>query len=98
MDALNKISIMSGLLPQHAERDRPSSSGTKSEAERAGDVLDISPSLLRLSRGDDVSDIRAGLVDRVRGEIAAEAYQTSEKVGVAIDRLFADLAGFDVRA
>ncbi len=98
MDAMNKISITSGLLPQRTERDSPAGDGSKVEQKRTGDVVDISPAALRLSRGDDVSDVRAGLVDRVRAEIAAESYQTNDKMGVAIDRLFSDLAGFDERA
>ena len=38
-------------------------------------------------------EVRRELVERVRAEIEAGAYETPEKMGIAIDRLIEDLTG-----
>jgi len=68
--------------------------GTKPSPSTSGpsDHLDISPAAeAAVKAADQVGDIRADLVARVRGEIAAGTYETSEKLGSALDGLLNEI-------
>ena len=55
------------------------------------DQLDISPAAEAAAQAAESGDIRADLVARVRGEIAAGTYETPEKLGAALDGLLSEL-------
>ena len=56
------------------------------------DQLDISPEADLVSRARDVPDIRQDKVNEIRQQIANGAYETDEKLNVALDRLLDELA------
>ena len=60
---------------------------------RAGDRVELSDQARLLNQLRSLPPVREGLVDRVRSEIADEAYLTDAKLDVAIDRLLEDLVG-----
>ena len=57
----------------------------------AEDRLELSGHARFLERMHQLPEIRQGLVDRVRGQIADGTYETPERLAVAIDRLVDDL-------
>jgi len=69
-------------------------SGTKSSPPTAGtsDQLDISPAAEAAAQAAEDGDIRADLVARVRGEIAAGTYETAEKLDAALDGLLNEIS------
>jgi len=67
--------------------------GTKAARPAAGpsDQLDISPAAEAAVQASEKGGVRADLVARVRGEIAAGTYETAEKLDVALSRAFDQL-------
>lgn len=63
-------------------------------ASRAGTVdhLDISPEASYVSQARELPDIRADRVASLRAAIASGAYETDDKLNVALDRLFDEIA------
>jgi anti-sigma28 factor (negative regulator of flagellin synthesis) len=55
------------------------------------DTVDISAEADLASRINDIPDIRADRVADIRGEIAAGAYETDEKLDVAVGRLLDEI-------
>ena len=55
------------------------------------DVVEISTVARLASEIQDVPEIRADLVQRVKEEIAAGNYETSERVEIAVERLMDEL-------
>lgn len=60
---------------------------------RAGtvDQLDISPEASFVSQARELPDIRADRVASLRAAIATGAYETDDKLNVALDRLFDEI-------
>lgn len=58
---------------------------------RRGDRVEFSQTAQLLSRLQDLPDIRFDLVSRVKAEIAAGTYETSDKIDAALDGLLDDL-------
>ena len=68
-------------------------SGTSPAGRQAAvDQLDISHEADLVSRVRELPDIRADRVAGVRAQIASGAYETDEKLNVALDRLFDEIA------
>ncbi|MEM9295895.1 MAG: flagellar biosynthesis anti-sigma factor FlgM [Planctomycetota bacterium] len=59
---------------------------------RGGDRLELSSTARLLAQLSESPTIREDLVQAVRGEIDRGTYETPEKIGVAVDRLFEELA------
>ena len=59
----------------------------------AGDVIEISTVAALASKINELPDIRADLVQRVKQEIATGRYETPEKLEIAVNRLMDDLLG-----
>jgi len=57
------------------------------------DELDISHEADLVGRVDDLPDIRADRVAEIRAEIAAEVYETDEKLDIALGRLLDEISG-----
>jgi negative regulator of flagellin synthesis FlgM len=68
--------------------NRPAASAQKAQG---ADQVDISPAAEAAMNAADAGDFRADLVARVRSEIAAGAYETPDKVAIAIDRLLDEM-------
>jgi negative regulator of flagellin synthesis FlgM len=60
------------------------------EAPSTVDQVDISPAAEAAVQASETG-IRADLVARVRGEIAAGTYETAEKLDAAVDRLLNEI-------
>ena len=56
------------------------------------DQLDISPEADLVSRAREVPDIRQDRVDEIRQQIASGAYESNEKLDIALSRLLDELA------
>lgn len=61
------------------------------EPEAAGDVLEISTIARLAAKIRDIPDVRTDLVDRVRVDIAAGTYETTQRIEITIDRLMEEL-------
>ncbi len=71
---------------------QPSSETTASRpAAGPSDQLDISPAAQAAVQASENGGIRGDLVARVRGEIAAGTYETTEKLDAALSRAFDQL-------
>jgi negative regulator of flagellin synthesis FlgM len=68
--------------------------GPQSAKSAAGpaDLLDISAAAEAAIKSVENGEIRSELVDRVRNEIAQGAYETPEKLDIALDRLLDELS------
>ena len=68
-------------------------SGAQPAKSTAGpsDQLDISPAAEAAAQAAESGGIRADLVSRVRGEIAAGTYETADKLDVALDGLLNEI-------
>lgn len=77
--------------PSTSGRITPSSSAITGPT-RAADRVELSHAAQLLSKLAELPDIRQGLVDRVKSEIAQGTYETEDKVDRAIDSLGEDLA------
>ena len=74
-----------GLGGPHSPRQAQSSQPTRP---LAVDQLDISPEAAAASESGDV---RADLVSRIKGEIAAGTYETADKLDHAVSRLLDEI-------
>jgi anti-sigma28 factor (negative regulator of flagellin synthesis) len=57
------------------------------------DVVEISNAAKLAARVDQIPEVRTELVERVRAEIAAGTYETSEKIEIAAAKLLDELFG-----
>ena len=57
----------------------------------AADQLDISPEASFVSQARELPDIRADRVASLKAAIASGAYETDDKLNVALDRLFDEI-------
>ena len=57
------------------------------------DVVEISNAAKLAARVDQIPEVRTELVERVRAEIAAGTYETSEKIEIAANKLLDELFG-----
>ncbi len=98
---INKLSNVSGINQvnsvQRAKTDDSSTQiSQKQEVQPKQDVVDIS-SLETASASDvtfsgtKINGVRMDLVNRVRAEIVAGAYETPEKMEIAMDKLLSSL-------
>ena len=98
MDAIEDIN---GVVRRAISVDgqRPGARPETGEGQiRPPDKIELTDTGLQLSRRNDLTDVRAGLVDRVRGEIADGTYQSKERINVTVERILSDLNRLDVRA
>lgn len=79
------------LSGPHLSRLGPSSS--PSDSAPIQDELQISELGQLLEKVHDLPDIRADLVAKIRGEIAAGTYETEEKLQIAVERLLDEIGG-----
>ncbi len=78
---------ISGPYTSRSNNQRPV--GT---AGSTGDQLDISPAAQEAAQAVESGEIRLELVNRVRNEIAAGTYETSDKLDSALEQLLDDIA------
>ena len=64
-------------------------------APRSGDQVEVSVTARLMARLKAEPDIRADLVERVRGEIAEGKYETPERMDAALDQMIDESAAFD---
>jgi len=57
------------------------------------DVVEISDVARLAARLQEVPEVRAELVQRVKDEIAAGTYETSERIEITVDRLMEEFFG-----
>lgn len=57
------------------------------------DVVEISQVAKLAAMVQQIPDVRVDLVNRVKAEIAAGVYETSERLEIALDRLMDELMG-----
>ena len=62
-----------------------------SQAVATSDIVEISTAARLAAMVQELPDIRADLVAKVKAEIAAGTYETAERMDVAIDRLLDDI-------
>lgn len=79
-----------GLNGPHFNRANGPQSGKP--AAGPADQLDISQAAEAAIQAAEGGEIRADLVARVRGEIAAGTYETPEKLDAALDRLLDEVS------
>ena len=58
------------------------------------DVVEISTGAILASKVQDIPEIRTELVERVKAEIAAGAYETPERIDAAVSRLIDEMFPF----
>jgi anti-sigma28 factor (negative regulator of flagellin synthesis) len=63
---------------------------TRSTPGRGSDSVEFSRTAQLLSKLAELPDVRQGLIDRVKGEIAAGTYETPEKIEAAVNGLLGD--------
>lgn len=69
---------------------RPASPSTPSQGTRGADQVDISAAAEAALSGQ-MTDFRADLVARIRGEIEAGTYETAAKLDAAVDQLLDEM-------
>jgi negative regulator of flagellin synthesis FlgM len=74
--------------PHNARISKPSAAN---QAGQIQDELDISDAARLMERVKDVPEIRQGMVDRIRGQIADGTYETQDKLDIALDRLLDEI-------
>ena len=55
------------------------------------DRVDISPAAEAAVRAAEGGEVRQGLVDQIRAQIAAGTYETPDKVEIAVERLLDEI-------
>jgi negative regulator of flagellin synthesis FlgM len=63
----------------------------QSSAARGADRVDISPAAEAAIRAAEGGEVRHELVNQIRDQIAAGAYETTEKLDIALDRLLDEI-------
>jgi anti-sigma28 factor (negative regulator of flagellin synthesis) len=92
---MNDIQPLGTLATPVTLREFASQAGSRSDTGNAavlGDRVEISELATLLSRLSDLPDDRARRVVEIRRQIAEGTYVTAEKLDLAADRLFAELA------
>ena len=74
--------------PHAAKASRPT---PRADAPREVDQLDISHEADLVSRIRDLPDIRADRVAEIRAQIESGAYETNDKLDIALDRLLDEM-------
>ncbi|MBI1337188.1 MAG: flagellar biosynthesis protein FlgM [Phycisphaera sp.] len=77
--------------PINGSRVNGSSRINPSSPTRGSDSVEFSGVSRLLAKLHDLPDVRQGLVDRVKSEIASGTYETPEKLDAAITELAQDL-------
>jgi negative regulator of flagellin synthesis FlgM len=70
---------------------RPAQSTSSASAAPVGDSLDISDAGQLAGRLADVPEIRTDRVQQIRADILNGTYETSDKLGTALDRLLDEI-------
>ncbi|MEK6248932.1 MAG: flagellar biosynthesis anti-sigma factor FlgM [Planctomycetales bacterium] len=70
---------------------RPTEQATQPNQAGGADEVSISQEADFLSRVDDIPDIRQDRVDQIQAEIARGAYETDEKIDIAVSRLLDEI-------
>jgi negative regulator of flagellin synthesis FlgM len=63
------------------------------ETAATADVVEISNVARLTLKVNELPEIRADLVERVKAEIAAGTYETPERIDIAVNRLMEELLG-----
>jgi anti-sigma28 factor (negative regulator of flagellin synthesis) len=80
-----------GINAPHAPfRSQGTTPGAKTQA--VGDRVTISAAAEAAIQATEPGDIRQDLVNRIRAEIAAGTYETTEKLDAALDRMLDEIA------
>jgi negative regulator of flagellin synthesis FlgM len=78
-----------GINAPHAPfRNQPTQPTTTAQPV---DQVDISAAAQAASQATESGEVRQGLVDNIRAQIAAGTYETPGKMGIAIDRLLDEI-------
>jgi negative regulator of flagellin synthesis FlgM len=78
-----------GINAPHAPfRSQP---GGKATGGSSVDRVDISPAAQAAVAAAESGEVREGLVNRIRAEIAAGTYETPQKLDAAVDRLLDEI-------
>ena len=64
---------------------------TRSTPGRGSDSVEFSRTAQLLSKLAELPDVRQGLIDRVKSEIASGNYETPEKIDAAVNGLLGDI-------
>ena len=64
---------------------------SKPQAQKATDVVEISAVAKLAAKVQELPAVRTDLVERVKAEIVAGTYETSERLEITIDRLMEEL-------
>lgn len=78
-----------GINPPHSPQRSPSA--RTAPAQQGADRVDISPAAEAAAQAAENGEVRHDLVNQIRAQIAAGAYETPEKLDVAIDRLLDEI-------
>ena len=80
--------------PQPIDAATPAAQGaTKVPPPQVSDVVEISEVAKLAAKIDEVPEIRADLVQRIKDEIAAGTYETPERIEITVERLMEELFG-----
>jgi negative regulator of flagellin synthesis FlgM len=79
-----------GVNAPHALR-RPAETQPAQPAQAPVDRVEISPAAEAAIQAAESGAVRQDLVDRIRSEIAAGAYETPDKLDAALDRLLDEI-------
>ena len=90
------MSNVNGVQPPWAPKPvEPTSSTVPSVPAQApggvSDVVEISNAAALAAKVQEIPDVRADLVARVKGEIEAGTYETPERIDAAVEKLLDDL-------
>ncbi|MEM7756060.1 MAG: flagellar biosynthesis anti-sigma factor FlgM [Planctomycetota bacterium] len=87
--SLGRIEVSASLAATTREAgEAPARRGVRST-----DRVEVSDMARLLAKMNDMPDIRADLVSKVRGEIASGKYENEEKLELAIDAMLEDTRG-----
>ena len=90
---INGIGNVNGPQQIRPTQGVESSKATESAHLQEADQVEISAEADMISRVNELPDIRADRVAEIRAQIAAGAYETEEKLDVAVGRLLDELVG-----
>jgi negative regulator of flagellin synthesis FlgM len=88
----NVNGIQPNIAPQSVAPTNPVvTSAPPAQAAGVSDVVEISTAAALAAKVQEIPDVRADLVSRVKQEIKAGTYETPEKIEIAVERLLDDL-------
>lgn len=96
MNIIDNSDGVAGLPPTARAYRAPTKQPAHDRNIRRADISEFSGTGFDLAGRDELTDVRAGLIDRVRGEIANGTYQSRRKIDVIIERLVAELNQIDL--